>query len=181
MTFCIQLKYSQFKMTILRWPGPMKWKNLIFLLLHSRISFTSHLSYFVGTDKPECEQYWTIDDSTRRYDFRSGKTKSDNYLPEGWYRFIIAKQLSTSCTYPSGYCDASNQGSLQGSHPSVEDGVVSRKVCFGYYQSGFSYGQRRQNTCCKQSTYIKVRNCGSFYVYKLKPTSYNSRYCTTQY
>ena len=156
-------------------------KNLIFLLLHSGISFTSHLSYFVDTDKPECEQYWTIDDSTRRYDFRSGKTKSDNYLPEGWYRFIIAKQLSTSCTYPSGYCDASNQGSLQGSHSSVEDGVVSRKVCFGYYQSGFSYGQRRQNTCCKISTYIKVRNCGSFYVYKLKPTSYNSRYCTTQY
>ena len=142
--------------------------------------FTIHLFHFIGTDKPECERYWTIDDPTRYYGFRSGQTKSDYYLPEGWYRFITGKQLSASCRYSSstGYCDASNQGSFQGSHPSVEDGGVARKVCFGYYQSGSSYGNRRQNTCCKQSTYIKVRNCGSFYVYKLKPTPYNSRYCT---
>ena len=86
--------------------------------------------------------------------------------------------MSTACTYTSGYCDASNQASLQGSHPSVEEGVVSRKVCFGYYQSRYRYGQRQINTCCKQSIYIKVRNCGSFYVYKLKPTPYDSRYCT---
>ena len=75
-------------------------------------------------------------------------------------------------------CDALNAGSLQGSHPSVEEGVVSRKVCFGYYQSRYRYGQKQINNCCKQSIYIKVRNCGSFYVYKLKPTPYNSRYCT---
>ena len=141
------------------------------------ITFNIHPPYSLGTDKLECERYWTIDDPTRRYDFSSGETKSDTYLPEGWYRFITGKQMSTVCTHTSGYCDASNQASLQGSHPSVEEGVVSRKVCFGYYQSGYRYGQR-QNTCCKQSIYIKVRNCGSFYVYKLKPTSYNSRYCT---
>ncbi|XP_073256827.1 protogenin A-like isoform X2 [Porites lutea] len=130
------------------------------------------------TDKLECERYWTIDDPTRRYGFRSGETKSDTYLPEGWYRFITGKQMSTICRYSSGYCDASNQASLQGSHPTVEEGVVSRKVCFGYYQSRYRYGQKQINTCCKQSTYIKVRNCGSFYVYKLKPTPSNSRYCT---
>ena len=91
--------------------------------------------------------------------------------------------MSTRCIYGSGYCDAYNQGSLQGSHPSVEDGVVTRKVCFSYYQQirsyGYHYGQQTISKCCKYSTFIEVRNCGSFYVYKLKPTPYNScRYCT---
>ncbi|CAH3160380.1 unnamed protein product [Porites lobata] len=125
------------------------------------------------TEKPECEPYWTIDDNTRRKGFTASRSsKNDYYLAEGWYRFISGKQMSTSCTYRSGYCDTSFAGWLQGSHPSVKDGVVSRKVCFGY--SG-GYG----GNCCLYSTYIKMRNCGSFYVYKLKPTpNSNCRYCT---
>ena len=90
--------------------------------------------------------------------------------------------MSTSCILGSGYCDAYNQESLQGSHPSVEDGVVTRKVCFSYYQTGYrryGYHQQSVSECCKYSTFIKVRNCGSFYVYKLKPTANSScRYCT---
>ena len=129
--------------------------------------------FFPGTEKPECEPYWTIDDNTRRKSFTASRSsKNDYYLAEGWYRFISGKQMSTSCSYSSSYCDTSYAGWLQGSHPSLKDGVVSRKVCFGY--SG-GYG----GNCCLYSTYIKMRNCGSFYVYKLKPTpNSNCRYCT---
>lgn len=88
-----------------------------------------------GTDRTECESYWTIDDPTRQRNFKSGQNKNDYNLAEGWYRFITGKQMSTSCTLGSGNCDAYNQGSLQGSHSSVEDGVVTRNVCFSYYQT----------------------------------------------
>ena len=56
-----------------------------------------------------------------------------------------------------------------GGHPTVDEGIVGRKVVFGYIYN--SYYQR---------IYIKVRNCGHFYVYKLKPSpgSGDTRYCT---
>lgn len=124
----------------------------------------------LGTDKSECKRYWTINDPTRRRSYSGpGYYKHDYYLAEGWYRFTIGKRMSTSCGYSSGYCDASYAGWLTGSHPSVNDGVVSRTVYFG--NSGSS--------CHQGSTTIKVRNCGSFYVYKLKGTPSSSyRYCT---
>ena len=43
------------------------------------MTFTILSPYSLGTDKLECERYWTIDDPTRRYGVRSGQTKSDNY------------------------------------------------------------------------------------------------------
>ena len=129
----------------------------------------------LGTDKPECKRYKVIDDPSRFNYFKLGKYKNDHYLPEGWYAFITGKRMSTGCCYQLGYCDTSYQGRLTGSHPTVDDGIVSRKVCFGHYNK--YNGNRYQ---CKYSIYIRVRNCGPFYVYKLKPTptSENTRYCT---
>ena len=83
--------------------------------------------------------------------------------------------MSTSCCYQSSYCDTSYQGWLTGSHPTVDDGIVSRQVYFGYYN------KRNVNFYkYRFSIYIKVRNCGTFYVYKLKPTPRSGyiRYCT---
>ena len=79
--------------------------------------------------------------------------------------------MSTVCCQRPGFCNTYYQGWLTGSHPTVDDGIVSRKVCFAY--SGY-------NRKCYYSIYIKVRNCGPFYVYKLKPTPgpSNMRYCT---
>ena len=58
-------------------------------------------------------------------------------------------------------------GWLNGSHPSVADGIARRKVCFQY-----------EKECCQRSTVMDVRNCGSFYVYKLRPPPVcNARYC----
>ena len=81
--------------------------------------------------------------------------------------------MSTACCYQPGHCNTYYQGRLEGGHPTVDDGIVSRKVCFGYHNNGYSY-------TCYYSIYIKVRRCGRFFVYKLKPTprSGNTRYCT---
>ena len=60
---------------------------------------------------------------------------------------------------------------MNGAQPSVADGQVSRQVCFHWIDSG----------CCQWSTNIKVRNCGSYYVYYLSgtPGGCHLRYCGT--
>ncbi|XP_068741645.1 uncharacterized protein [Montipora capricornis] len=54
-------------------------------------------------------------------------------------------------------------GWLSGGHPSVEDGAVVRRVCFG------------RGCTCDTFVYISVRNCSGFYVYNL--TSIPSSNC----
>ena len=64
-------------------------------------------------------------------------------------------------------CGTSSPGWFNGSHPTVNEGAVQRRVCFTY-----------DSDCCFSSIYIRVRNCGGFYVYQLKPLTYcYSRYC----
>ena len=134
--------------------------------------YSASFEFRLGTDKPECKRYKAIDDPTRYRAFKSGKYTNDHYLPEGWYAFITGAQMSTYCCERYGYCDTLYQGWLTGSHPTVDDGIVSRRVYFGYYN-----GQYYKYV---YSIHIKVRNCGPFYVYKLKPTprASNTRYCT---
>ena len=68
-------------------------------------------------------------------------------------------------------CDTYYPGWLNGSHPTVNEAVVQRRVCFGFH-----------GHCCIYSTYIRVRNCGDFYVYQLKPlTLWYLRYCGNGY
>ena len=47
-------------------------------------------------------------------------------------------------------------GWMVGEHPTVDQGVVRRKACFHW-----------SNNCCSFSANIRVRNCGSYYVYEL--------------
>ena len=131
--------------------------------------YVASFEFLLGTDKPECKRYKAIDDPSRYRAFESVEYRNDHYLPEGWYAFITGKLMSTYCCYNHGYCNAYYQGWLTAGHPTVDDGIVSRKVCFGN-----NYNR------CYYSVDIKVRNCGPFYVYKLKPTprSGYTRYCT---
>ena len=91
-------------------------------------------------------------------------------LSTDWYRFSGAagNQMVESCV-DMYRCGTIYPGWLDGSHPTVNEGAVQRRVCVSYYVYG---------DCCSLSTYIRVRNCGGFFVYQLKPlTVCNSRYC----
>ncbi|XP_067046881.1 uromodulin-like [Acropora muricata] len=117
---------------------------------------------------PECASYISLNASDRNVDFRGSRTKCDNNLTTEWYRFQgqAGKQLAIKCP-PDGRCNTDLTGWMKGKHPNVEDGIVKRHVCFhGYYN------------CCYKNTAIDVRNCGAYFVYKLRKVSVcRSRYC----
>ena len=78
--------------------------------------------------------------------------------------------MAESCV-DNNRCGTYYPGWLSGSHPTVNEGAVQRRVCFRYYDN-----------CCDFPTYIRVRNCGGFYVYQLKPLTYcYLRYCGNGY
>ena len=64
--------------------------------------------------------------------------------------------MPESCV-PTYLCGTWITGWLNGKHPTVQEGVVSRQVCF-----------RLQDDCCFWRIKIRNRNCGGFYVYELK-------------
>ena len=76
--------------------------------------------------------------------------------------------MPTSCP-PTGRCGTNAPGWMNGGHPTVADGQISRQVCFHW-----------NSNCCLWSTNIKVRNCGSYYVYYLHSTT-NNGYCSLRY
>ena len=147
-----------------------------FCVMHSQFKSCLSLNYnywngfLLGTGEPECLRHMLLDDDTRPVSYGFTTYKCDRDLAEGWYRFLSGRHLSTQCA-ESYKCNTNYPGWLTGGHPSVEQGRVSRQVCFG---------RKSGSSCpCWYSTYITVRNCGAFYVYKLKPTPTCSlRYCT---
>ena len=104
------------------------------------------------------------------YSTPHGSELCDEQLSEGWYRFVGAAGTKMPTTRVPAYrCGTDWSGWLDGSHPTVEDGKVQRMVCFSNRPDG-----------CKEVKKISVKNCGSYYIYKLlKPPSCNARYCGT--
>ena len=83
----------------------------------------------------ECNQYKFLNDSDRRNDFGRGK-KCDRNLTEDWYRFSAGAgtSIATQCIQGAQRCGTDVPGWMDGAHPTVDEGVVSRKVCFsGFY------------------------------------------------
>ena len=99
-----------------------------------------------------------------------GIIKCDSHLSE-WYRFEGAAgiKMHESCTNNYNSCGTIAPRYLNGAHPSQDDGIVSRTVCF--------YAGR----CCSYSRSVNVINCaGLYYVYELNGTpSCPSQYCST--
>ena len=96
--------------------------------------------------------------------------RSDEGLVTGWYRFqgAAGDQMPDKCVLMY-RCGTKNSGWLNGAHPTVAEGVVTRTVCYG-----------SNRNCCGNSDIdiIKVKNCSSYYVYELHRTLYyRSRYC----
>lgn len=94
-------------------------------------------------------------------------SKCDDTL-NGWYRFTekSGTQMPEQCV-PIKRCGTLATGWLNGEHPSVDELVVTREVCYHW-----------EGDCCKWKNNIQVRNCGDFYVYELGPTpNCKYRYC----
>ncbi|KAK3703840.1 hypothetical protein QZH41_012446 [Actinostola sp. cb2023] len=122
-------------------------------------------------DAVECRQYIRLSEGNRRDSHvKSGAGTSDDKLSPGWHRFVGAagSRMADTCV-PKYRCDTNAPGWLSGGQPNVQDGMVSRKVCFNW-----------SGNCCHSYKTIMVRNCGSFYVYKLITLLNTSiRYCST--
>ena len=118
---------------------------------------------------PECRNYGSLNSGTRRTSYYAYRGYCDDNLGPGWFRFqgSAGSRMATSC--PSfKRCGSYYSGWLSGGHPTVADGQVTRTV---YFNCG---------SCYHYPTSIKVRNCGSYYVYYLSGTpTCNLRYCST--
>ena len=78
-------------------------------------------------------------------------------------------QIPEECV-PTGRCGTWAPGWLNGRHPTVEEGIVTREVCYHWNNKG-----------CYWKNDIRVRNCGNYYVYELQPPPVcNLRYCGNQ-
>jgi len=99
----------------------------------------------------------------------SGK-KSPQWHGDDWYRFLSPAGTRIAEQAPGVYyCGSSASGWMQGSHPTSLGETVTRTVCF---QGSSSYP-------CWQSTEIKVRNCGQYFLYRLVNTpTCNLGYCS---
>ena len=118
-----------------------------------------------------CTGYKWLTDADRHHTFAAPQIKCDrkDITEKSWYRFgsDSGTQMLTTCIAPY-HCNTHAPGWLfNGTHPEMHEGIVSRRVCFHWLKN-----------CCHFKTDIKVRNCGSFYAYKLGPPSGCSlRYC----
>ena len=101
----------------------------------------------------------------------------DDNLVTGWYRFqgAAGDRMPDKCVLMY-RCGTSHPGWLNGTHPTVAEGVVTREVC--YKDEYWWWWRGSSSECCAHSNIIKVKNCSSYYVYELqRPPSCYFRYC----
>ena len=117
----------------------------------------------------KCSGYIWLNESNR-----SQKSQGDfhcDHLLSGWYRFGegAGTKIATSCV-PSQRCGTMASGWMNGLHPPIAHGKVTKTVCFHFH-----------GDCCVWSKNIEVVNCGQYYVYQFISTpSVNPcslRYC----
>ena len=114
--------------------------------------------------------YQNLTDGTRKHDYITVNSKCDDTLTYGWYRFqgAAGTKMATSCP-PMYRCDTTFPAWLNGDHPTMAEGKVIRTGCM-----------RSPGNCCTSSVRILVKNCSSYYIYKLSDPGYcNTRYCST--
>uniref|UniRef100_A0A671LF22 Zgc:153932 n=1 Tax=Sinocyclocheilus anshuiensis TaxID=1608454 RepID=A0A671LF22_9TELE len=120
-----------------------------------------------------CYNYNVLDDLWRSTNNQhSSQIMCDTWVSwNGWYRLFIQGQ---SVQMPDTCVDELSCGThaplwLNGGHPTVEDGVVTRDVC----------GHWSNNCCYFQSNPIKVKACpGGYYVYEfVSPSACHLAYC----
>ena len=120
-----------------------------------------------------CYNYTNLTDYNRKSSYSTplaGPSLCDKGLIKGWRRFAGAAGTKMPTTrVPAFKCGTDWSGWLMSAHPYVEDGEVPGKVCFSDRSTG-----------CKGERGIFVKNCGSYYIYKLiPPQDCAMRYCGT--
>ncbi|XP_017538179.2 adhesion G protein-coupled receptor E3-like isoform X1 [Pygocentrus nattereri] len=121
-----------------------------------------------------CINYTSLDDPWRGI-HEIGGDNSDRFSNwNGWYRLLyngMSVRMPESCVNES-RCGTDVALWLNGSHPQIKDGIVTRLVC----------GSDGSDCCYYRSTPIKVKACpGNYYVYEfVKPSFYYAGYCADQ-
>jgi len=104
-----------------------------------------------------CHHYQNLTDAERKYDYntQAGKGKCD-YKLQGWHRFQGAAGTKMATKSP-GFkkCGGDYPAWLNDAHPTVAEGTVRRRVCIN-----------KHNVECKEQSFVDVKNCTSYYVYK---------------
>ncbi|XP_043087122.1 pancreatic secretory granule membrane major glycoprotein GP2-like isoform X2 [Puntigrus tetrazona] len=117
-----------------------------------------------------CYNYTSLDEPWRATNHSDISMCDDNVEWKGWYRMFYNGQsvkMSESCVR-YGMCGTSTPLSLNGSHPQLKDGVVTRQVCVSL-----------SNVCCIYTSHlIRIKACpGDFYVYEFVRPPFCSAYC----
>ena len=116
-----------------------------------------------------CTNYTVLSEADRAQgNAQPPYSRNDYGLLTGWYRFqgAAGDRMPDKCVLMY-RCGTEYPGWLNGSHPTVTEGMVTRTVCYSDYSD-----------CCLGINIIKVKNCSSYYVYELQRTSRRySRYC----
>ena len=125
-------------------------------------------TYAKASNVCENHNYTTISDGRRSTSNLLNATRGDKPICDKtiqdslWYRFEIANGNQLATKRPEiQHCGTYSPIWMNGSHPTVSQGEVSRKAC-AYLLVGRPVG-------CTLSYRIKVLNCSGFYVYRLKP------------
>ncbi|XP_051958180.1 uromodulin-like [Xyrauchen texanus] len=134
------------------------------------------VTFFSPTVDP-CDSYTSLDEpwrstsNTYSYNYNYHNSVCDyNVNWNGWYRLFYqgqSAQMPESCVN-YGSCGTYHPLWLNGHHPQLEDGVVTRQVCASSWSD-----------CCDYRSYpIQVKACpGNYYVYEFVSPTFCSAYC----
>ena len=117
----------------------------------------------------ECKNYQILSSADRKETNEFRNSLCDDDLRPGWFRFQgdAGTKMPTTCI-PMRRCWTQSTGWLNGTHPEEYEGSVTRQVHFHW-----------RSNCHYWSEDIQVKNCSGYYVYYLRGTKCNARYCST--
>ncbi|XP_036071298.1 oncoprotein-induced transcript 3 protein isoform X2 [Oryzias melastigma] len=120
-----------------------------------------------------CSAYFSLNEPWRNTEFHvnqsSGVPLCDSHVSGEWYRFtgLAGDAMPTFCI-PENHCGTHAPVWLNGSHPQLQDGVVTLPVCASF-----------NDNCCQWNASVDVKACpGGYFVYRLpKPAVCFHVYC----
>lgn len=115
---------------------------------------------FLVSSIAECHNYalhrelWRLNES--RAVQSNGISCDARTLKDSWHRFDVGlgTKVLGNCTNSPNRCGTRSPGWMQGSHPTIDDGIVSRILHFYSHYCADDHGE------------VLVRNCGHFYTYR---------------